>query len=292
MGHAALFSDGEKIRRQMSSAGQKARLGALCFDTLSSSHFCISGVSQLMTLERKLDTFKSMGLDFAYVCDFSQIRDMSPTEFIEEILIKKCNCIGVVCGFNFRFGKNAAGNADFLVSYFNKISSFKNSCSIVPPVSINGTVVSSSHIRDLLSRGDIEGANDMLGRNYSITHPVVHGKNLGSRLGFPTINHIFSDAEVIPSLGIYATRTTINHCSFISVTNVGTRPTVSSSGTVTCETHLIGVDSRENFYGEIAEVFFYKKIRDEKRFSSQAELSNAIAADIETTKNILIYLNT
>ena len=132
-GHSALIERAKKIRADLFRLGQKVRIGVLCFNTLSSDHFCPNGVSHLMTLDKKLNFLGSMGVDCAYVCDFSKIKELSPDEFIEDILIKKCSCIGAVCGFNFRFGKNAVGTAELLCECFYKKLGFfvkKKDCAI------------------------------------------------------------------------------------------------------------------------------------------------------------------
>jgi riboflavin kinase/FMN adenylyltransferase len=191
--------------------------------------------------------------------------------------------IGAVCGFNYSFGAKAAGNAQTLKDAMNaKGFAFK----MVDQVSRFNKTVSSTNIREYIDEGDFPSANDMLGRPFSISHKVVHGKNLGVKLGFPTINHIVdaSDRQIIPSFGIYATKTLIDGKLHVSVTNVGTRPTVSSSGLVTIETHLIGDEDFGDLYGKSVKVQFYKKLRDEMKFSSKDELSLAIANDVEAAK--------
>ena len=147
---------------------------------------------------------------------------------------------------------------------------------------INYQTVSTSLIKEKIEIGAIEEANEILGRPFSIAHTVVHGKSLGKKLGFPTLNHIFEDNRIIPSFGVYATITEIDGKEYVSVTNVGLRPTVSSSETVTCETHII--DCNEDLYGKNVKVSFMKKLRDEKQFPSMDELSKAIASDVENTK--------
>ena len=288
-GHTALIEEAQKISSKASALGQNIRVGALCFDTLSSDYLSASSVPHLMSLKKKLDALRSVGLDCAYVCDFAQIKDLSPTEFIDGILLGECSAIGAVCGFNFRFGRNAGGDADLLVEHLGTAVGSTDFCRIVSPVLESDNVISSSCIRRALSNGDIELANSMLGRKFSISHTVVHGKHLGTRLGFPTLNHIFSKGEIIPAFGIYATKTVINGESLISVTNVGVRPTVSSSNEVTCETHIIG--ENKSLYGQIAEIFFYTRLRDEKQFDSPEQLSAAIAADVEATKRYFLTYN-
>ena len=230
-----------------------------------------------MTLDEKLDTFNKMGLDGAYVCDFGKVFDLSPESFINNVLVGECNCVGAVCGFNYRFGKGASGTPEMLKSHFDN---FK----MVEPVMLNWQTVSSSLIKENVEKGRVEDAGTMLGRPFSISHTVVHGKNLGTKLGFPTLNHIFEKSELVPAFGIYATLTEICGDEYISVTNIGTRPTVSDSDTVTCETYIINYPEGADLYGKKVKISFFQKIRDEKRFSSLEELSSAIAADVENTK--------
>lgn len=280
VGHSALIKKAIEIKAELTHWGQKMRVGALCFDSLPSEHLGGAPTPCLMSLDQKLEAFRQMGLECAYVCKFSSIKSLSPEDFIKNVLRKECLCVGAVCGFNFRFGKGASGDAELLVSHFES-----ENCAIVPPVTLHNTVVSSSHIRGLIRLGQMEKANEMLGHRFTISHPVVHGKHLGTSLGFPTLNHIFSDRELIPHHGIYATETLINGVCYKSVTNIGVRPTVSTSSTVTCETHIIGIDNEDHdFYGEKADVIFHSKLRDEIKFESHEQLSKAIAADVEATK--------
>jgi len=281
LGHARLIENTLEIKEKLNKMGRKVNAGALCFDSLPSEYLSGTPTPRLMSVEQKLDTFKRMGLDCAYVFKFSSIMDLSPQEFIRNILRERCNCLGVVCGFNFRFGKNAVGNANLLASYFDK-----DTAAIVPPVMLDGEIISSSRIRELLLTGNVEKANEMLGRKFSIPHKVVHGKHIGSTLGFPTLNHCFDPHDVIPKHGIYVTETLISGEKHVSVTNIGVRPTVSDTGTITCETHIIGLEGQErDFYGQKANILFHSRIRDERKFDTYEQLSSAIAADIETAIN-------
>lgn len=283
IGHAALVAETIKMKTELSRSVPNVRAVALCFSMLPANYFGNNKIKNLMTLEDKLDTFKSLGLDGVYVCDFGTICPYSPERFIKEILFDECMAIGTVCGFNYSFGAKAAGNAETLHTYMAERGySFK----MVDQVSKFGKTVSSTNIREYIDAGDFPSANAMLGRPFSISHKVVHGKNLGVKLGFPTINHIVetSDRQIIPSFGIYATKTLIDGTPYVSVTNVGTRPTVSSSGLITIETHIIGEGDFADLYGKSVKVQFFKKLRDEMRFDSKEELSRAISRDVESAK--------
>lgn len=275
IGHAKLVYETIKMSKRLNDKATRAC--ALCFSPFPADYFSKVPVRHIMSLEDKLDTFREMGLDGAYVCDFAKIYDYSPERFMEDILIDSCKCIGAVCGFNYRFGYKAGGTPKDL---HNKFANFK----MVDPVMLKWETVSSTLIKEKIEKGDLVGAGEMLGRPFYITHTVVHGHNIGHKLGFPTVNYIFESNDLIPAFGIYATVTEVDGERYISVTNVGTRPTVSNSETVTCETHIIDCPSNIDLYGRCVKVSFFKKIRDEKKFSSLEELSGAIALDVENTK--------
>ena len=283
IGHAELVRSTIKMKDKLSDKHSNLRATALCFSMLPANYFGNKSIKNLITLDEKIGIFKSLGLDGVYVCDFGQLYNYSPERFICDILFDRCNAIGAVCGFNYSFGAKASGSPETLGKYFLEKG---YSVQIVDPVKIDGKVASSTLVRECISLGDFEMANAVLGRAYSITHTVVHGKNLGTKLGFPTINHVFNedDAQIIPAYGIYATKTEIDGALYTSVTNVGTRPTVSTSGVITCETHIIDTEVPDGLYGKTARVYFFKKLRDEMRFSSKDELSAAIANDVSATK--------
>ncbi len=272
IGHIRLLEETKTMGKKL-----KARACALCFFPSPADYFSKFPVSHILTLDEKIEIFKQNGLDGVYVCDFAKIYDYAPSKFIEDILVNSCNCIGAVCGFNYRFGYKASGTPEDLDTRFEN---FKK----VPEISIKGQTVSASLIKEKIESGDVSGANEMLGRPYSISHVVVHGKSLGTKLGFPTVNHIFGEYDLVPGFGIYATISEIDGNEYISVTNVGTRPTVSETQTVTCETHIINCESGCDLYGKQIKISFLKKLRDEKRFASFEDLSNAIAKDVENTK--------
>ena len=269
-GHTKLIDETKKMSERLES-----RACALCFFPSPADYFAKATIRHVLTLEEKLEVFKKSGIDGVYICNFEKIYDYSPDKFIDEILIQNCNCIGTVCGFNYRFGYKASGKPEDLRARFENFEK-------VPAVMINEQTVSTSLIKEKIEQGKIEEANEMLGRPFSISHTVVHGKSLGKKLGFPTINYVFEDSRIIPSFGVYATLTEIDGNEYISATNIGVRPTVSSSETVTCETYVINYEG--DLYEENVTISFMKKLRDEKHFSSMDELSAAIATDVENTK--------
>ncbi len=230
---------------------------------------------RIIGTEKKLELLSAMGVDYACVFDFSQIKDMSAENFISDILIGKLNCVCAVCGFNFRFGKGAIGDSIMLRERMEAIGKRVIVCD---PVNFGGEAVSSSRIRDALSIGDIKSANMMLGRPYSVDYHVSRGNGIGRSLGFPTINQKYDESRVKLPFGVYI-------CSCMghpAVTNFGVRPTVTDKNEAFFETFILDYDG--DLYDEDITVDFHLMIRPEKKFSSFEELSCQIALDVEKTK--------
>ncbi len=232
----------------------------------------------LTSMAEKLSLIAKLGVDYAILADFESVRNLSPEEFVSDILIKKCRTEAAVCGFNFRFGKNGAGNAQMLRQLMSE-----RECIIVDPVYACGGLVSSSAVRLLIESGDMETASELLGRAFSVTLPVVEGKHLGRTIGIPTINQNFPVGYIIPATGIYACTVETPDGIFPGAANVGFRPTVESGvKRANCETHIIGYDGC--LYSENVKVSFYKRLRCEQKFSSVDELRAQIQKDIDETK--------
>lgn len=233
------------------------------------------GSPRIIGIEKKLELLKAMGVDYACVYDFREIKDMSYVSFIDTVLIEKLSCVRAVCGFNFRFGKGAEGDCHKLKAYMESLGREAVVCDAVV---YEGDTVSSSRIRACLSEGDIPSANAMLGRPYSVDYHVTHGNKIGRSLGFPTINQAYDGVSVKLPYGVYI-------CSCMgrpAITNFGVRPTVTDKNEPFFETFIL--DYEGDLYGEDIRVEFHLMIRPEKKFSTYEELSRQIAFDVETTK--------
>ena len=255
--------------------------GAWFFD--SSSY---KSADEIYTLEEKLNIFSKLGLDYAIVADFEEMKSLSPEEFVNEVLIKDCRCIHAVCGENFRFGTRASGDSNTLIRFMN------GNATVVPLLSTadglndnKDIVVSSTYIRSLLSAGNIKKANELLGENYSIFERVLHGKALGRTIGIPTINQTPGRKNVILKNGIYATKCTVDNVTYMGVTNVGIRPTVDENGAKNIETYIIDFDG--DCYDKYVKTEFISRIRDEKKFESIEALKSQIQNDIKSTIELL-----
>jgi len=158
---------------------------------------------------------------------------------------------------------------------------------LCPPVGEDGGRISSSEIRNLLREGDTLRAASYLTKPYSIGGTVSHGENRGKSLGFPTANLVSTPDKLLPKSGVYVTRAVLGARSFLSVTNVGVRPTFqsphSSPQSISLEVHIM--DFAESLYGEKLQIDFFERLRDEKRFSSVDELRTQISYDIQQARN-------
>jgi riboflavin kinase / FMN adenylyltransferase len=219
-----------------------------------------------------------VGLDAALVLRFDrELSLVTPEEFIERVLVLGLRAGAIFVGANFRFGHRGAGDV-LLLGEFGKRDGFE--VEVVPPVEVDGQMVSSTAIRGAVAAGNVARAIPLLGRAFSLTGEIRSGAGRGRTILFPTLN-MAPEQELLPKLGVYATESMVGGKLYSSVTNVGTRPTFDGTG-VTVESHLFGFS--ENLAGGRMEVRFCERIRDERKFSGPDALRAQIARDIETAR--------
>jgi phosphoribosyl 1,2-cyclic phosphate phosphodiesterase len=231
---------------------------------------------RLSTNQQRMEWFGALGLEAAVVLPFTlELSRLSPTDFVEQILVRDLCLKTVLVGENFRFGHRQAGDVRLL----RELGARHNfEVAIIPPVLYRGEVVSSTIIRREIAEADVSHAGRLLGRPFVLSGEVVKGTGTGSRFTFPTLN-LTPDQELLPGRGVYITRTYFAGLlrSVRSVTNVGMRPTFNGTA-LTVETHLL--DSTPETTPQRIEVRFWKRLRAEKKFSGAAELRAQIARDI------------
>jgi len=211
--------------------------------------------------------------------DFEDVRRLTPEAFVREVLIGALHARQVLCGFNYRFGADRAGDGETLCRLMREAG---GEAIVLPPATdSDGTVISSSRIRAAIEAGDMQDAARLMGAPYALTAPVLHGKALGRTAGIPTANQRFPAGAVIPAHGVYATLVRVGERDFPGVTNVGTRPTVDGTG-VNCETNLIGFSG--DLYGETVCVSFGRRLRGEIRFENEEALWRQIRRDRDEVK--------
>ncbi|MBP3414525.1 MAG: riboflavin biosynthesis protein RibF [Clostridia bacterium] len=239
-----------------------------------------NGAQQILTRERFLQRLQELDVDAVISPDFRNICDMSPEEFVRDVLKNGIGAKKAACGYNFRFGKGASANADDLYRLCGK---YDIECIVVPKVELDGEEISSSAIRRCLKNGEIEKAEKMLGAGYCWQLEVVKGRSLGRTLGTPTINQHFPQNFFLPRFGVYASQAVVGGEIKYSVTNIGIKPTVGSDAPL-AETWI--PEYSGDLYGTNMEVRLLSFLRDERKFSSIEELRAAIHSDAERAKAI------
>lgn len=207
------------------------------------------------------------------------LRSLSAERFVKEVLCETLHAKVVVTGEDFRFGKDRAGDVKLLQALSERFG-YETIC--VPKVELGGGRVSSTRIRELLSRGAVEDAGELLGQPYFVQGEVVHGKKLGRTLGFPTMNVLPPAEKLLPAYGVYITRTWLDGTWYRGITNVGLRPTVKDEKKVSVETYL--VEYTGELYGETVTTEFLRFVRPERKFDSVEALKEAVQRDIEEMK--------
>ena len=229
----------------------------------------------ITTNEEKAEILKNHNINLLIFQDFNYVRHLTYQDFIQKVLIDYLNAEFVVCGYDFKFGKNIYGNAENLQEILSK-ENIK--IKVIPPVMCEGQVVSSSFIRTLIKIGDMERVKSFLGRPFSIKFPVVYGKQIGRKIGVPTINQLFPNGHIIPACGVYACTCEVEGDTYDALANIGLRPTVNGE-CLNAETHIINFNG--DLYGKNIKVSFHKKLRDEIKFESLDELKAQIQKDLQ-----------
>ena len=276
-GHQEIFKLGKKIAKK-----NKTKFGVVTFSPLPSEFFQKQKNNNRITRDDiKIDLLKKNKVNFVFVCNFNKkFSNISAEQFIKDTIVKKLNATYVLVGKNFRFGHKRKGSVSLLKKY-GKIYNYK-----VLDLKLskqNKVKISSTRIRSAIEQGNLELATKLLGRNWSIKEKVVPGRKIGRSLGFRTAN-IEIKNNINPKTGVYAVRALVNNKKYAGVANFGVAPTFSRNKMV-LEINLF--KKIPPFYGKTVEVFFIKRIRDEKKFKNRILLISQIKKDITKAKQIL-----
>ena len=240
----------------------------------------------LTTLEQKLELLASAGVDAVVVEPFTLDYARTPANvFIREHLHGRIAPVEVYVGYDFHFGRDREGSMRLMTELGPRLGF---AVTIIPEVTIDAGDVNSTRIRQLLTNAEVDKANEMLGRAYTVRGSIVKGQQRGRSLGFPTAN-LAPENEMLPSAGVYAGRARFlddaSGQQHLAVTNVGTRPTFDASGGIVAEAHLIDFDG--DVYGRRLELSFEYHLRAEQRFDDVEALRSQIGADVETARQRL-----
>lgn len=247
--------------------------------------FTMSGnpkeAARLLTGDMYADILHNAGVNCIVCPAFSYVKDMSPEQFVKDVLKDTLNAAVVFCGYNYRFGKNGAGDCHLLKQLCTE---YGIKCQIISPVTYDGEPVSSSRIRECLFEGNAHMAAHLLGRPFCYDFTVISGNKLGRLMHTPTINQRFPSDFCVPKHGVYASCTVINNKVYSSVTNIGLRPTVGDEKSPLSETWI--ADFSGDLYGKNVRVYILQFLRPEQKFDGIDKLRKAILKDAEAAKFI------
>jgi riboflavin kinase/FMN adenylyltransferase len=233
----------------------------------------------LTSLATKADLVASLGVQELVVIPFDgSFAAQTAQEFIDHELVERLGAQRVSVGENFRFGNRARGDADLLRAQ----DAFETR--VVELVELDGEVISSTHIRGLVSVGDVGSAARFLGAPFHMRGTVAHGDKRGRTLGFPTANLVPDPRLVVPDHGIYACRAFVDGQTLIAAVNVGVRPTFKTGRGLLVEAFLLDFDA--DIYGRELRLDFLERLRGERRFDSVEALVEQMGQDVVETRRI------
>lgn len=242
----------------------------------------------LSTLEEKIEMFSKLDVENVFIIEFTkEFSQYSAEQFIGKYLIGGIGFSEIAIGYDHHFGKGRGGNADILssIGYEN---GFKTS--IIQSFSVEDTIVSSTKVRNALMNGDVSLAAKMLGRYYQFSGTVVGGDKRGRALGYPTANIELDSAEkLLPLIGIYAVKVSINGQTMNGLLSIGRRPTFYEDGEVVSEVYIYNFDKQ--IYGEKLSISLVERLRGEEKFNSIDELIAQMNQDKENGIKVLNKLN-
>ena len=275
LGHQALLTACSSLAGRYGCSA-----GVVTFDAHPET--LVTGNAPLLinTVQERQRILLGYGISQITVLPFDKQLMQLPWQAFLEMLVEQGAC-GFVCGEDFRFGHRGEGTAQLLKAACEVRGM---PCVVVSEQTVDGVRVSSTHIRALIEAGEMETAVRFLGHPHVLTGTVVKGKQLGRTIGIPTANLALPEGVVCPRFGVYACKAIVDGAEYLTVTNVGVRPTVSGEG-VTVEPWLLDFDG--DLYGKTLVLHFYSFLRPEMRFDSLDALAAEIRRNADQTRQLL-----
>ena len=271
----------QKVLNQALSKAKKENLkfGVITFEPIPAMFFNKDIMHHRINLiEQKIYYLKKIKLDFLIIINFNRsFSELSAEEFIKNILFRKLKSEYIFVSQNFKFGKKRLGDIETLKHYEKKYS-YKTI--VTAPYKEKNKIISSTLIRKIIQKGQIQKVKRLLGRLWCVEGKVIKGEQRGRQIGFPTCN-IKLNSYILPKLGVYSVRIQINNLKKRGIANIGYRPTFNGKSLL-LEVNIFGLN--KNLYKKILKVNFIKFIRAEKKFKNINQLKIQIKKDIINTK--------
>ncbi|WP_440697793.1 bifunctional riboflavin kinase/FAD synthetase [Candidatus Pelagibacter sp. HIMB1709] len=276
LGHQKLFKLAQSYKKKY-----KLKIGVINFNPMPKMYFNKSLKNfKITSVDQKLKLLKDLKVDFIITKKFNKnFSKVKSINFIKEILFKKLNCKFIFVSNNFRFGFKREGDVNLLI---NNEKNYDYKVIKPTPLIKNKKTVSSTLIRTFLENGNLDKANNFLGRSWTVDGIVQKGRQIGKKIGFPTCNIDIKD-YVLAQPGVYAVRVLRknNNKQLKGIANLGYRPTFNQRK-ILLEVHLFNFSG--NLYNKHLSVQFLKFIRKEKKFKNVIQLRNQIKSDLKIAK--------
>lgn len=278
LGHQQLFA---KVASKANK--QKGTSVAITFEPHPLQVLRPGGIKLISNCEQKIELVEMAGIDVLVIVPFTKEFATTTAEyFVDKILLERIGMKELVVGYDYAFGKGRVGNIPFLQKQ-GKEKGF--SVTVVDAYYTEGTLVSSTRIRQLLAEGDMVEARRLLGRSYQIRGEVQLGKQRGGKeIGFPTANLKFADEDLVPRHGVYVSQVICDGKCYGGIINIGCNPTFGEQALV-AETHIF--DFNQDIYGKPIKVNLLEFLRSERKFKGIKELASQISKDVVRARQIL-----
>ncbi len=278
IGHQKLFNLAKKYKKKY-----KLKIGVLTFSPMPKMYFNRKLKNfKISNLNQKIEYLEKIGIDYLIIKKFNKrFSKIKYTAFIEKVLSKKIKSRYIFVSNNFRFGNKREGNVKKLILFEKK---YKYKIVNPKPLKKKYKLISSTLIRKLILKGEIEVVNNYLGRNWSVEGIVKRGRKIGRRIGFPTCN-IDLNGYIVPKFGVYAVNVSMNQNKklYKGIANVGFRPTFKQNKLL-LEVNIFNFSG--NLYNKKLRVDFKKFIRKEKKFKGIDQLKKQISIDVRFAKKM------
>jgi riboflavin kinase / FMN adenylyltransferase len=273
-----------KLAREARAAGAKSLVITFEPHPKMILHPAIRPFYLITTLDEKLALLEDCGIDGTLIIPFSlEYSKITAEQFVHEFLRQKLGVSKIIIGHDYTFGQGKQGNSDYLISAGSELGF---AVEVVDAFKVGDDIVSSTLIRNLILKGEVNAVFKFMGRCYNVAGVVVSGRGRGVGLGFPTAN-LEPEKELLPPPGIYAAFAELAGTRYMTALNIGAKPTFADY-TFTFEAFLL--DFSGDVRGQRINILFVEKLRDIIKFDNPETLKKQIATDVEKTKEILLKL--
>lgn len=276
-GHSLLVRTAKEYARENADVGVKSALFTFCNDPSQ----VLGGEKQIYDFKERSVSLEKLGLDTLVYTRFdNKFASIEPVRFLKN-LTEKLNIRAIITGKDYTFGKEAKGNIVLLRNY---CSEHQIDLIVKPFEVVDGKKISTSSMKNLVENGEIQKLNMLLSEPYFMLGEVVHARHVGTELGFPTANIKISDSKLKLASGVYSTVLSVDGKQYMSMTNVGAKPTFDIEN-FSIEAFIL--DFNGDLYGKTVKLSFISRMRDIVRFSSAQELKNQLIRDEQSVRKII-----